>query len=1187
MAQAFWRDLWTVLNTDIQDLGLLSWDTAETAIEGASSLIDLAATLNENRTALPQLAPVLDAAAPLIEALDSPLAAVVGGLLPFGTLSIGILKACLQSLQKDPTLSDCVTIVAQATYFQSLQDILARLEDTDTLKPILGTLKLKTLMSAQSQALQALKLNNDAAKKTVTCFHTSPLASVLGKALQAQLPDTTATAILLDRVARNTHWFLYQALAEAGEGVEPLAELFRNGGAEKLEQEASIRRYLETEIATQPGKQVFNEAQADKVLSFADLYVPMKARHINDQGNVVDADPFDLETWATESLNNPDPQHQNQVLFVQGEPGYGKSVFCRLYADWVRRHLYPSWIPILIRLRDVELQPQWRETLRQAVNCDFAANDKGWLTDTNTRFLFLLDGFDELILSQREGQGLKAFLDNVARFQRDCAKYPEEQGHRVLITGRPMALQGHEYSLPNSLNRVAIQPLDDDLQAQWLAHWQAYTGKENTEKLRRLLQAPNCPQELQTLAREPLLLYLLAVLARSDELKPDLFEETQGIAIKIQIYTRLIDFVLAQQRTHPETGENLNQTLTGLKPKQLRRVLADLALGITQTETERASVAALKQRIPEKAEQELDDLAKQNILASFYLKPATSSGSIEFIHKSFREFLTAERLQRSLKAWTEVRQDDYDEETPIVANDQFEQQIYDLLGYGSLTKEIVDYLLGLLQQQPNLDWGRLAQRLQRFYFRWADGVFIEQTTETLPQKKAGQLQKQGIQKGQRQVDIYTGLNVLILLFELHRYGKTLDDSALKTQLAFHPCGKKRTDRWNSSRLLRVIHYSSCLGSSSFNRLLGQFLIDTDLSRANLSGVEFYGANLRRANLRRARLFHTSLVVADLRSADLRSANLHSAKLNGAKLIDADLGSADPSSSTNLSSADLSSADLSNADLRGTNLSQANLNSAKLVGAKLYLADLSSTDLRSAKLRLADLRTTKFEGANLRDANLSGANLSRANLSDANLSRASLFLAQCFKANLENIHWDARSCWDSVYNLHTTLKIQDRLAQDLSFSSAFILSQGYALAQSGDIDAALQAYDKAQQMNPTLFVDVCYWQQLCWYGCLYGQPAQVLFAGERAVQLLEDREEISCLESRGIARAMTNNLMGALVDFQAAQGARKFLSIANDRRKWSEAQQQRQRWIAALEAGQNPFTPEELARLRAEASGEVP
>jgi len=1158
MAQAFWRDLWTVLNTDIQDLGLLSWDTAETAIEGASSLIDLAATLNENRTALPQLAPVLDAAAPLIEALDSPLAAVVGGLLPFGTLSIGILKACLQSLQKDPTLSDCVTIVTQAAYLQSLQDILARLDDTDTLKPILGTLKLKTLMSAQSQALQALKLNNDAAKKTVTCFHTSPLASVLGKALQAQLPDTTATAILLDRVARNTHWFLYQALAEAGEGVEPLAELFRNGGAEKLEQEASIRRYLETEIATQPGKQVFNEAQADKVLSFADLYVPMKARRINDQGNVVDADPFDLETWATDSLNNPDPQHQNQVLFVQGEPGYGKSVFCRLYADWVRRHLYPSWIPILIRLRDVELQPQWRETLRQAVNCDFAANDKGWLTDTNTRFLFLLDGFDELVLSQREGQGLKAFLDNVARFQRDCAKYPEEQGHRVLITGRPMALQGHEYSLPNTLNRVAIQPLGDDLQAQWLAHWQAYAGKENTEKLRRLLQAPNCPQELQTLAREPLLLYLLAVLARSDELKPDLFEATRGIAVKIQIYTRLIDFVLAQQRTHPETGENLNQTLTRLKPKQLRRVLADLALGITQTETERASVAALKQRIPEKAEQELDDLAKQNILASFYLKPATSSGSIEFIHKSFREFLTAERLQRSLKAWTEVRQDDYDEETSIVANDQFEQQVYDLLGYGILTKEIVNYLIGLLQQQPNLDWGRLAQRLQRFYFRWADGVFIEQPTETLPQRKAGQLQKQGIQKGQRQVDIYTGLNVLILLFELHRYGQTLEDQALKTQLAFHPCGAEGNNLWDRSRLLRIIHYTNCMGWRSFNDYLGEFLDGVDFSNADLNNINLSATNLSGTNLSSVVLVNADLSSANLSSVDLSNALLFNIDLLDANLCDANLFNAD------LRNAELLDIDLSGANLRNACLGNVNLGNANLSHALLFNADLSN-------------------------ANLSGANLSSANLSGANLSGAIFCRANCFQANLDNIRWHGGIRWDSAYNLHTAVNIQDDLAQDLDFASAFILSQGYALAQEGDVDAALQAYDKAQQTNRTLFIDIPYWQQLCWYGCLYSEPARVLFAGERAVQMSKDEKECSCWESRGMVRAMTNNLSGALEDFQVTQKTIYHLSILNNRRDWfsMEALQQRERWIAALEAGQNPFTPEELARLRAEASGEVP
>ncbi len=1167
MAQAFWQDLWTLLNTDIRQLG---WDAAETGIEATQSLIDLAGTLNENRVALTQLTPVLEAAAPLIEALDSPLMAVVGGVLPFGSIGIGILKACLQRLQKDPTLSDCLIVVGQAAYLQSFQDILNQLDLSDDLKQTLGSLKLKTLMAAQSKQLKVLELDNHAAKGAIACFHQSPLAQALGEALQRQLPHTAAMVTLIERVARNTHWHLYQALAEAGEELKPLTELFRNGGTEKLEQEASIRRYLAQDIASQPQKQVFNEAQDGKTLSFAEIYVPMKVKAVDQQGQIIDGDAFDLETWATQTLTDSDNQRAKQVMFVQGEPGYGKSVFCRLYANWVRRQLYPSWIPILIRLRDVKLQPQFSDTLRQAIHCDFAANDEGWLTDTQTRFLFLLDGFDELVLSQQQGQGLATFLDNVARFQRDCASRPTEQGHRVLITGRPMALQGYEYYLPENLNRVAIQPMDDALQEQWLDRWQAYAGKTNVGKLRSLIQAEQCPEELQQLAREPLLLYLLAVLARSDELNPELFNETQGIAVKIQIYTRLIDFVLTQQRRHPDTDKNLNEALTRLKPKRLRRVLAELALCITQTETECASVAALKQRISEKAEREIDDLAQNNILAAFYLKQESQSGSIEFIHKSFREFLTAERLQRALEQWTEVRQDDYDEEEPVVPQAEFESQVYDFLGYGMLAPEILAYSIGLLQQQKKVDWGRLAQRLQRFYFRWADGCFIEQQTDTLPQQKARKLKQQGVEKGQRQVDIYTGLNVLILLFALHRYGQTLIDKPLKAQLSFHPCGLEGTNRWDRHRFLKIIHYTNSLGSPYFDSLLGPFLDGANLSGATLNGANLYKAQLCGANLSQTSLIRSNLERANLKDANLRDANLSKATLNNAFLQGADLNNTD-----------LVDANLINAKLSGANLRNANLINANLINANLINANVCNSNLSGANLRNANLRNADLSGAGLSGADLQGTNLRNADLSGADLRGTNLLMANFFRANLDGIRWDDLTRWDSAYFLHKALKLQDDLLQNLSFASAFRLSQGYALAQAGNIKAALQAYDKAQKMNPSLFIEVRYWQQLCWHGCLHGEPAQVRFAGEKAVQLLGDRDrlESSCRESRGIARAMTNDLTGALADFQAAQRTGVYFSIVNHRRALDDASVQQKRWIAALEAGENPFTPAELAALR--------
>lgn len=51
------------------------------------------------------------------------------------------------------------------------------------------------------------------------------------------------------------------------------------------------------------------------------------------------------------------------------------------------------------------------EILVDVVNWDFVKIDRGWLIDWNIWFLFLLDGFDELLLEWGVSSELKVFLD--------------------------------------------------------------------------------------------------------------------------------------------------------------------------------------------------------------------------------------------------------------------------------------------------------------------------------------------------------------------------------------------------------------------------------------------------------------------------------------------------------------------------------------------------------------------------------------------------------------------------------------------------------------------------------------------------------------------------------------------------------------------------------------------------------
>ena len=93
---------------------------------------------------------------------------------------------------------------------------------------------------------------------------------------------------------------------------------------------------------------------------------------------------------------------------------------------------------------------------------------------------------------------------------------------------------------------------------------------------------------------------------------------------------------------------------------------------------------------------------------------------------------------------------------------------------------------------------------------------------------------------------------------------------------------------------------------------------------------------------------------------------------------------------------------------------------------------------------------------------------------------------------------------------------------------------------------------------------------------------MIFACEKAVQLAPENGHIR--DSHGLARAMTGNRLGAIEDFQAL--IKYFDEIESkldeeDKLQWHQHILQRKRWIEALRNGANPFTEEELERLRNE------
>ncbi|MBD1853175.1 pentapeptide repeat-containing protein [Cyanobacteria bacterium FACHB-502] len=992
--------LWAFLRKDIRELNLQkAEEVTKTGSDAAKAVLDLAKAVNEQGGKVEVLRPYIGEISSLLDVLNSPLAQVIKDTIPFAPLAITVLKLVAESTKKEPTLEQCIMLVSQTAYLDSLRSLL---------KPYaqqLGQRKQKQASETIARQLKQLgekEFSDQDTKDALLNFPNSRLAQEFNRILKARLEEAGflkhRAASLTSRIAWNTPRYINAALAQNADTLKPLAELHRNGGREVLERYSSIDTYLAERIKPCPNEKVFAE-----LFTFRDIYVSLKAQIIKNDGGVDKSKaPVDLEAWARTLLN--DDQPKDKVLFIQGGPGRGKSVFCRMFADQVRQFEYPRWIPILIRLRDIRvLEKDFEETLKKAVDRDFAKNDPGWLTDRNIRFLFLLDGFDELLMEGRTSGGLEEFLKQVGRFQESC-KENSEKGHRVLITGRTLSLQSIERQMPSNLERVEILPMNQDLQKKWFEKWQNLVGIQKAQAFQTFLQDSRCPERIRGseneagLAQEPLLLYLLAAMHRDEELTLEMFDGAEGAKAKILIYEQSLNWVLTKQRP-----EWLNWDLTELETESLRRILAEAGLCVVQTGNEWASITMIEERLRgddgaksllETARTRLQDNPLRNALAAFYLQPGRGgNGSVEFAHKSFGEFLCAERLKEALEDWTRPgvkRQEFY------ISTEKLHWEIYDLLGQPVLTYEIVEYLRVLLFDSPAFQPVTLFERLHDFYERWCEGEFIDAPpAKNLPQEKLGQLKALLIDTGLRQVDVYTGLNVIILLLELHRYAQTTEK--FKDTIVFYPSGRPREEANGyelTERLLKVVHYSDAIAESTFTRTIGMFLTSANLDSANLSRADLSRADFSRADLSRA----------DFSRADLSRATL--------------------------SRADFSRADLVRATLDRANLSSANLFRANLDSAYLSRANLSRADLSRANLSRADL-----DSANLSRADLDSANLSRADLDSANLSRAMLWNAILTNANLtgvdlKEITWNKETKWDGVKGLETARNVPEALKQQL-------------------------------------------------------------------------------------------------------------------------------------------------------------
>ena len=358
----------------------------------------------------------------------------------------------------------------------------------------------------------------------------------------------------------------------------------------------------------------------------------------------------------TEVVRSREPG--DRKLVVLGDPGSGKSSLIRYLAlSWAHidepgvRNRQP--LPVVIELgaygrwpcdgqkdfiRYLEEGPSWYS---------WPPGVLAQLAEQPDRLLLLLDGLDEIFDKELREQA----LNDIQRF---CGQYPQVP---VVLTSRVVGYQAQRLR-DSEFRHFMLQDLDNEQIGDFLERWhtQTFDNPELAEpKQARLQKAIDSSKPIAMLAGNPLLLTMMAILNRNQELPRD----------RADLYEQATRVLLHQWDTERalEAFPGINNEI-GRKEKQeiLRRVAAEMqnspgGLKGNMIEDERLGgviehylrheLGIDHPRAPARAL--VEQLRQRNFILCF-----VGADRYGFVHRTFLEYFCADQIARQFKITREL-----------------------------------------------------------------------------------------------------------------------------------------------------------------------------------------------------------------------------------------------------------------------------------------------------------------------------------------------------------------------------------------------------------------------------------------------------------------------------------------------------------------------------------------------------
>jgi NACHT domain len=246
-----------------------------------------------------------------------------------------------------------------------------------------------------------------------------------------------------------------------------------------------------------------------------------------------DLSPEALENYRYEYFQQPsrkvlDAVGEAQHGVILGDPGAGKSTLLQYLAlEWVESKT--ETLPLLIELREYMLAQavSFLDFLHRGRGADWQFDQQQlhqYLSEQSTLVMF--DGLDEVF--DRSSQAV--VVDEIIRF---AQQYPKA---KVLVTSRIIGYNPERFQHAG-FRQFTIQSLDEAEVHEFIDRWYDLAMGSDADKIRlkqRLKDAIANSKAIQNLADNPLLLTMMAILNRRQELprdRADLYDQASRVLL--------------------------------------------------------------------------------------------------------------------------------------------------------------------------------------------------------------------------------------------------------------------------------------------------------------------------------------------------------------------------------------------------------------------------------------------------------------------------------------------------------------------------------------------------------------------------------------------------------------------------------------------------------------------------------